>query len=357
MAYFHTTVLDNQIKALPTTDTASGSIATFNTDLTENLVSVKCQIVAKQASGTPSPDNPLPIGVYDSLTLYHNDINMWDEQWELGDIDVTTGQPYSSNLKIRSKNFCSCSDDASYYFYCSNSEVFTQVLFYDDSFNYLGRVTSGVYASGYHNPFNPSDYVTGARYFKLAIGQSYGTTYNNDISINYPSTDTQYHAFNGAYIPFGQTVANGVLDINSGKLRVTHEIVTYDGSADESWGKSGNYYYTPVNALYQTPFAVIADRYKGISPTGYTSLHNFECAMSLILNYLNIRDDSGYATVNDFTTWLSNNNLTVVYELATPIEIQLDSITLQALLNENNVWCDTGDTEVKFLLTVGKKIS
>ena len=48
----------------------------------------------------------------------------------------------------------------------------------------------------------------------------------------------------------------------------------------------------------------------------------------------------------------------MMWELATPIEIQLDSITLQALLNENNIWCDTnGDTEVKFLLTVGKKIS
>ena len=53
----------------------------------------------------------------------------------------------------------------------------------------------------------------------------------------------------------------------------------------------------------------------------------------------------------------SIQNVKLVYELATPIEIQLDSITLQALLNENNIWCDTGDTEVKYLLTVGKKIS
>ena len=46
MAYFHTTVLDNQIKALPTVDTASGSVATFDTDMTENLVSVIAEISA-----------------------------------------------------------------------------------------------------------------------------------------------------------------------------------------------------------------------------------------------------------------------------------------------------------------------
>lgn len=46
MAYFHTTVLDEQIKALPTVDTASGSVASFDTDMTENLVSVIAEISA-----------------------------------------------------------------------------------------------------------------------------------------------------------------------------------------------------------------------------------------------------------------------------------------------------------------------
>lgn len=44
MAYFRTNVLDNQIKALPTIDTASGSIATFTTDKAENLVNLEVAI-------------------------------------------------------------------------------------------------------------------------------------------------------------------------------------------------------------------------------------------------------------------------------------------------------------------------
>ena len=69
MALFHTTVLDNQIKALPTVSTASGSVATFDTDMTENLVEVECEIVYQQASGTPSPSNPLPITTFSEMNV------------------------------------------------------------------------------------------------------------------------------------------------------------------------------------------------------------------------------------------------------------------------------------------------
>ena len=72
MAYFHTNVLDNQIKALSTVSTASGSVATFDTDLTENLVECVCDIMYQQASGTPTPSNPIPITVYNALNLSHS---------------------------------------------------------------------------------------------------------------------------------------------------------------------------------------------------------------------------------------------------------------------------------------------
>ena len=46
MAYFPTNVLDNQIKALPTIASASGSVATFTTDKAENLVDCVAEISA-----------------------------------------------------------------------------------------------------------------------------------------------------------------------------------------------------------------------------------------------------------------------------------------------------------------------
>lgn len=232
MALFHTTVLDNQIKVLPTVDTASGSIASFNTDLTENLVSVKCQIVATQSgSGTPSPSNPRPIQTYTSLNLSHS--------------GADTSNPNVTN------------------------------------------------------------------------------------------------------IPFGQTVANGVLDITTGKLSI--ETLDCDLSS-LTWNNADYGYYS-----------------SGLSATIKRTTSTADIPNLKAEKYATTsRADIGSAGSNNITVSTQGNLLCsssstptghIVYELATPQEIQLDSITLQALLNENNIWCDTGDTEVKYLLTVGKKIS
>lgn len=246
MAYFHTTVLDNQIKALPTVGEASGSIATFDTDMTENLVEVKCQIVATQGgSGTPSPSNPRPITTYTSLNLSHS--------------GADTSNPNVTN------------------------------------------------------------------------------------------------------IPFGQTVAKGLLNVGTGKLRVTDVDVDL-GSL--TWYKAGNadiFYSLGLggNNKASEMLCEIYD-YGGAfsgNDVAYTA-GNLKVSVYTGLDHrIYIRDDDCWSmSTSDFANYLSGKKL--VYELATPIEIQLDSITLQALLNENNVWCDTnGDTSVKFLLTVGKKIS
>ena len=335
MAYFHTTVLDNQIKALPTVSTASGAIATFDTDMTENLVEVKCQIVAQQASGTPSPDNPLPIQTYDSLTLYHNDINMWDEQWEVYGSGATA--------RIGSKNPIPCVGGRTYYLTSTPAYGWK---FYDADDNLLLT---------YYNKtcVAPNNAV----YMMFQLDDTYGTVYNHDVSLNYPATDTEYHAFNGAYIPFGQTVANGVLDIGSGKLRVTHELGDL-GSV--IWSPDPNRtgrFYGGLSGRKPASWLLLCDSLQ-VNNVGTNSLQD---------NQISGRSDYGstaiFARIDsqdgktgaEFKTYVTG--MKVLFELNTPIEIQLDSTQITALLNENNIWCDTGDTEVKFILTVGKKIS
>ena len=68
--------------------------------------------------------------------------------------------------------------------------------------------------------------------------------------------------------------------------------------------------------------------------------------------------DNSITSVSDWKTFLSNNNLQIVVKLAQPQIVQLSATQIQALLNENNIWCDTnGNTSVKYILSVGKKIS
>ena len=245
MAYFPTNVLDNQIKALPTVSTASGSVANFTTDMQETLVEVECEIVYSQVSGTPSPSNPLTITTYTSLNLSHS-----------------------------------------------------------------GSDTS-----------NP----------------------------------------NVTNIPFGQTVAKGKLNVTTGVLEITHGVVDL---GTMTWYKAGNaniFYSLSLNAVNK-PDVMACEwyQYGGVfsgNDSAYYKGNLYVSVYSGSDHRIYIRDDDKWSmTTSDFANALSGVKL--VYELSTPQVIQLDSKTITALLNENNIWCDTnGNTEVKYLLTVGKAIS
>lgn len=368
MAYFHTTVLDEQIKALPTVDTASGSIASFNTDLTENLVDVKCQIVAKQASGTPSPVNPLPITTYTEMNVSATGKNILDNTllytYSNWNRDLVTVGDYPTNnvnrgYALPTKNgitytisFGISADSFPTYLYLCKTDGVTSSRLY--------ALTS--------SSFNDNKYTftaDGSMYYLRLGSTGSETNFNNQMALcSYAqlekgTTATTYEPFGTtANIPFGQTVANGVLDIGSGKLRVTHKIVdlgtldwTYDDTSFSSWA----FFYADIPDRGGDWDSGICSKYV-LTSSRYARNEDkvFNFTPYIGLTKVNIRD-TAYTDAVTFKTAM--NGAQLVYELATPIEIQLDSITLQALLNENNIWCDTGDTEVKFLLTVGKKIS
>lgn len=71
--YYRTTLVSDSIKALKTVSSASGSIATFDTDLTENLIKCIADINAVQSgSGTPSPSNPRTISGFSNCVITAN---------------------------------------------------------------------------------------------------------------------------------------------------------------------------------------------------------------------------------------------------------------------------------------------
>lgn len=374
MALFHTTVVDNQIKALDTIGTASGAIATFDTDKAERLVNLEVAITATGGGGTPV--SPIAINGWSNANI----VNMSDItnkayfdgllNGKYGFIDLGSlswnkndnwgGAPmFATTAPINNAKGASSTS--------SKANAICDI--------YETQSRDYIYLNTNVDAFN----LTDIGYLQIRTTVSYATavdfqTAMNGVYLIYelltPATPTitkaQFETLLSAFsingsietIPFGQTVYGGRLNVGSGVLTVTHQAYTYVGDVGESWGKSGDYYYSPINASYRTPFTVIADRYKGVAPTAYTNLNNFECAMSAEFNYINIHDDSGYATVADFRTWLSNNNLTVVYKYVTPIEIQLDSKQIQAIIGTNNVYADTGDIiDLKFILSVGQAIS
>ena len=348
MALFHTTVLDNQIKALPTVDTASGSIATFDTDMTENLVEVECQILAKQeGSGIPSPSNPRPITTYTEMNVGLNGKNVMSVnnytimQYEQIALNIILAGDYTFSVYATSTD--TDSRNCAIIFLLSdgstvakaiarNSRISIQVTFSKPC------VAVRLYASN-----------------SFSSGEGDTATFS-DMMLELGDTATTYEPFNGttANIPFGQTVANGVLDITTGKLRVTHEIKQITGGMVKHPLIAGGFY---KNNVFTN--ATSSEALSNLFPYSSNGLGNLPIEhFGIDTSYTRLIVNTDYFTDETaFNTYIANTPFVVVYPLATPIEIQLDSITLQALLNENNIWCDTGDiSEVKYLLTVGEAL-
>lgn len=270
-------------QAIGVTNSASGSIASF-TDGGDDLPmkSLKVEIVPKQSgSGDPSPSNVRPITGWDEVEVYVGGVNVWDEEWEVGIYNVNDGTKASSNA-IRSKNLIPISPNTTYYKKTPNPGIYWQIYF-DSSKNYLSY--AGV---GYNRTFTtPSD----AHYMAIFTENGYGTTYNHDISINYPSTDTSYHSYQGTSYPISlpSTVYGGTLNVTSGVLKSYPFYSSYNGET-----LSGEW---------------ICDR--AVYSQGTTPPIGSQ-----------VVDMSGNGT-----------------------EYQLDPTEIRTLKGVNNVWADTGDVE------------
>lgn len=339
------------------TDTESGSIASF-TDGADNIPvkSLIAQIVAQQAgSGDPSTSNVRAISGFSACNIVKNGANQWDEKWELGLYNSSDGTPFASNSYIRSKssNYINVIPNTNYYI-CSPKTI--RIFEYDSNYQYIK------YTDILNNDLTLSD---NCRYIRFCVyDSSYGTTYNHDISINYPSTDTQYHAYNGEtkQISFGSagTVYGGNLNVTTGLLTITH---AYNDLGTLTWLQDsayGSYFYTTGFSNKKSGLTnMICNKYA--NATGYGNLQpdlTIRGAESGNVHRLFIRDNS-CADITAFNTAIQGAML--CYEIETPQTVQLTPTEVKTLLGTNNIFADTGDVAVNYRADIGlyidKKIS
>ena len=193
MAYFHTNVLDPQIKALPTVSTASGSVATFDTDMTENLVGCVCEV----SSGS------------DIVSVFVNSINIWNEEIETGTLDNSTGETAIDNNKMRSSYFIPVKPNTTYGVY-NNTGVNLYIYSYGSDKSFIAFDNTGMVTG--------STFRTDASTYYIKFRTQNNPSYNNNISINNDESTT-YHAFSGVIVDLGETLSgNGSFDVLSGIL-------------------------------------------------------------------------------------------------------------------------------------------
>ena len=342
----------DELSELLPTETASGDIASFNDgQAVIPAVSVVATITPIQSgSGTPSPSNVRPISGHDEVGVSVVGFNQWDEEWEVGGIANADGQPFATNDRIRSKNFCNCVPSTTYYGCCVGKPHLV-IYWYDSDKNYIS----------YENISNTTrTSPQNAGYFKLVTTDD--TTYNNDISINYPSTEHNYHAYNGQTYTttLPSTTYGGTLDLVSGVLTVmrvtkngtvndanteTYTNIVYGrvskGTDNKDCGTANN---TAISNMYETK----------LSGSPWDSADNVGKMFSGAQTgqyWIGFPVGTSLADMQSETA-----NHVICYELATPQTYQLTPQQIDTLKGQNNITATSGQVSVTYKADIQKYI-
>lgn len=336
-------------------DDVSGAVANFP-DGSDNypVVDLTAEInPIQEGTGDPSPSNIRPISGFSSCTISRTGVNLWDEQWEVGSYNTNDGTKLNVQDRIRSKNFISVIPNSQYFIKLWTGSTFSIRLFcYDKSYNFISSpewLQQGVITI----PNN-------VYFITFTCASAYGTTYNNDISINYPATDTDYHAYNGETktTNFGQTVYGGSLDLTTGILTIDRKSVDLDSLTWTYHLASGSYSdYFDTNLPNDSitgdgsiAFNGICQIYKSIPSAQIATSGYDNNVMALAANtHRFIVCDQRFNNESDLVQEFQDEGIILLYPLATPETIQLTPAQVNTILGVNNIWADcNGDVDVTY---------
>jgi len=170
--------------------------------------------------------------------------NQWDEEWEIGRYNTSTGAKEDLNSTIRSKNYIPVLPNTEYY---DKAPETHWILQYDINHTFI---SAGVRDS--NNLFVTND---ATRYITFYMNTTYGTTYNHDICINLSWSGYR----NGEYEPYdshayaldNSLTLRGIPRINaSNGLYYDGDVYANDGTVIRKFGTytfTGSEEWTKVN--------------------------------------------------------------------------------------------------------------
>ena len=367
-----------------TTLTATGNPCTFETNLADVLQSLKCEIVATGGNG--SPDSPIPLVGHSELNLTRCGKNLLGLNGRTivtsGEFPSTTPRDLNGNkafIGISMDNYFSAGIINSYsindnqvvvnsgangygvgfdvkvipntvytFSYSENNTNFVAFGFYDKDGNFLSFTT-------YFTFTTPSNCAFVMVVFRPTANTD--TTFINP-QVEFGSTATAYDPFKGdtATISFGQTVYGGVYD-KSGRLTITHG---YKKLKDLNWTSNSVYpnTFNGSGLSDRKTNVLFADAAKCNNYEAHTSSdvadYNYGIAYGMgVDNTIIYVKDIRCSTISDFITAITTENAEIAYELATPIVIDVPSISVFAENGVNNIVSDGGgDVNVTYIKKV-----
>lgn len=277
--------------------------------------------------------------VSNNATYQMHGRNLWDEEWELGGYDATTGEPTTLN-QVRSKatDPIKVSPSTSYCFYNASARI-SNVYWYDANDQYIGRTQN---ASA--NPFVTTS-PDNAAFARFGCPSGYGTTYKSDICINLSDA-----SFNGTYEAYynGGTVTadnlNGIgtaVDEQDADGNEVRKIGTVDlGAQTWSWSAPYTAHYVAFSGVVPATAALpnaLAAKY---IPTSYYDFVN-----NPVPNSFCIRNDVPRIYVRTDGTQATLPAGQFVYEIATPTTDTTSAASIQTQAGYNSLDPVAGDVQ------------
>lgn len=342
-------------------NTASGSLVHIE-DGADNIPvkSLVSEIVAVQnGSGTPSPSNPRAISGFDSGIITRCGKNLFNASTlRAGDYNLTNptirvSQDVADRTWVKK--------GITYTFSFNTGDDFGAVLLVTDENNTIIENLARTYTAKSFTPTNDG-YL--AIVFLKGRDVPWSTISVADCQARNPmiergDTATTYEAYNGNTYTFnfGQTVYGGRLDVLSGELTI---VKAYTRADSLSWDKNNTsptqwlYYSRSLQGVARASGDCVCSHCPSLSEPPITVIGaNINASRTCYLNFL---DAIGTNDLASFNAYITNNNVQLVYELATPIVVQLTPTEVTTLLGENNIFSNTGDVEVEYYTNKAKDI-
>lgn len=365
----------NIMKSCPTvTSLESSPIASFQTDLLDNLAKCVVYINAVQlGTGTPSPDNVCSISGWQNVGIVK--------------FAVTGNVPsyitvYNRYLSLTSASWRYSNDSRSIAIPCLPDTTYTITGYPDDIglYRFATIREESLPTTSSQTAINAYQIVEFTSY--ADIGKAYTFTTDSQatyIIVQVSASRINDFVDNGTVTPstlitisLGQTVYGGYLDVLSGVLTITHigtDLANYTGTVTKITQSSHpERTYFRFDDLTPYPLIIdgelICDKYEKNSITTSTSdigvgLGN-PSALGHSTVYFRPEDANDY-TISTIMTFIQTTlgGLQIVYKLqeADYITVQLSSNQIVTLLGQNNILADTGNIEIKYLETVGHKLT
>ena len=328
----------NLLGPLPIIISNKAPIVSFNDGADDVPISEGTFYIAPSQSGTgtPSPSNPRPIVGYTGMTINQTGKNLikpdkYQASSSILDIGQTDNTSFGTFLKAGTYTISYAITSGSCYIYRREQN--------DTSNTNLGRGTSKTFTIDKDGNYRFWLYGDDAVYANVS-----------DVLLEVGSSVTTYTAYTApetlavSWQTEAGTVYGGELNVTTGVLTVTHEIVTdFSALALNGTSSTGAYRYTlAVSGMSDYNVATCISNILKYRVAWNADANEFYNMNNTLAIFLSIDNEA------DARTFLASNSCQIVYPLATPVTYQLDPHAINTFYGANNFYCDTGDSQLNY---------